>query len=114
MKRLLVLLPLLAILVLGTACSEEDPSVRVRNDLDVKVNVQLKPDAGSTININDVEGGTATALSNIQEGWWTATASVQSSNAEPESRFEAKNDVNYTVVIRNTAPPTMEIQSEDK
>ena len=30
------------------------------------------------------------------------------------ARFEAKNDMNYTVVIRNTDPPTMEILSEDK
>lgn len=113
MKRLSILLPLLA-LFLFTACSEEDPSVRVRNDLDVKVNVQLKPDAGSTMNINDVEGGAATGFVNVQEGWWTATASVQSSNAEPEARFEVSNDMNYTVVIRNTQPPTMEILSEDK
>lgn len=113
MKHLRIFLPVILVLLVA-ACSEEDPSVRVRNDLEVKVNVQLKPDAGSTMNINDVEGGSATALMNIQEGWWTASASVQSSSAEPEARFEAKNDVNYTVVIRNTAPPTMEILSEDK
>jgi len=113
MKRLSILLPVLAVLLFA-ACSEEDPGVRVRNDLDVKVNVQLKPDAGSTMNINDVQGGDATAFMNFQEGWWTASASVQSSNAEPEARFEAKNDMNYTVVIRNTDPPTMEILSEDK
>ncbi len=114
MRRIFSIVPIALILLMVVACSEEDPSVRVRNDLEVKVNVQLKPDAGSTMNINDVEGGTQTGLMTIQEGWWTASASVQSSSAEPEARFEAKNDMNYTIVIINTSPPTMEVQSEDK
>ena len=104
----------MAVLLLVAACSEEDPSVRVRNDLEVKVNVQLNPDAGSTVNMNDVAGGTQTGFMTIQEGWWTASASVQSSSAEPEARFEVSNDVNYTIVIINTSPPTMEVQAEDK
>lgn len=114
MKHLSRVIPILLGLVLLAACSEDAPSVRVRNDLDVKVNVQLKPDVGSTININDVEGGVTTVLEDVNEGMWTASASVQSSSAEPEARFETKNNMNYTVVILNTSPPSMEVQSEDK
>ncbi|MCB2206641.1 hypothetical protein KQI65_18010 [bacterium] len=112
--KLYSLLTVLIAFTLLTACSDDDPSLRVRNDLDVKVNVQLKPDAGNTINMNDIAGGSESGFMTVQDGWWTATASVQSSNAEPEARFEVKNNMNYTVVIVNTDPPEMQILSEEQ
>lgn len=100
--------------VFFAACSEEDPSVRVRNDLDVKANVQFKPDAGSTININDVAAKTMSGETTVQEGRWTASASLQSSNEEPEITFDVKNDYRYTIVIVNANPPVMQVLSEEK
>jgi hypothetical protein len=102
------------LLVMMAACSEEDPSIRVRNDLDKKVNVQLKPAAGNTLNLNDIEAGSTSAFINVGEGTWTATASIQSGSNSPEATFQTENDKNYTVVIVNTVPPGMEVLAEDK
>jgi hypothetical protein len=111
MKRLITLSLLL---LLATACADEEPGIRVRNLLDVKANVQLKPDVGSTININDVAAGSTSEEMIVQEGRWTASATIQSSNAEPEAVFDVKNDYRYTVVLVNADPPVIEVQSEGK
>lgn len=105
---------LLLVAVFAAACSEEDPSIRVRNDLDVKANMQLKPAAGNTININDVLANTTSAEVTVQEGAWTASATIQSSSAEPETTFDVKNDFRYTVVIVNANPPVLQVLSEEK
>ena len=114
MKQLRILSAALLLVLVAAACSEEDPSIRVRNDFDKKANVQLKPAAGNTININDVEGGTTSVFHDVQEGEWTATASISSVSESPEKTFRTENDMNYTVVIINAQPPTMEIVAEDK
>ncbi|MCZ7554982.1 MAG: hypothetical protein M5R41_01095 [Bacteroidia bacterium] len=105
---------LVASAVLSTACSEDPPSINVRNDYTAKVNVQLKPAAGNTVNINDVQSGQTTSFMDVTEGQWTASATIQASSAEPSATFTTSNDNNYTVVITNTEPPTMQIQVGDK
>ncbi|MFA6232800.1 MAG: hypothetical protein WC824_01260 [Bacteroidota bacterium] len=112
--RTSVIFSLLLLVMLVAACSEENPSIRVRNNLDVKANVQLKPVAGNTININDVQGNSTSGEVDVQEGSWIATATIQSSNADPSVTFNVENDVRYTVVIVNVDPPVLEVQSEDK
>ena len=114
MKYLNYLSVVLLLYVLFMACSEEDPSIRVRNDLDKKANVQLKPSVGSTKNINDVAGGTTTVFHDVPDGEWTATASISSESVAPTATFRTENDMNYTVVIINAEPPSMEILVEDK
>ena len=111
MKRIALLA---ALLLFTVACSEEDPSIRVRNDLDAKANVQLKPEVGNTLNINDVAGGTTSPEVTVQEGRWTATAGIQSQSTSPETTFDVKNDYRYTVVIVNADPPVLQVQSEEK
>ncbi len=102
------------LLGLFSACSEDDPSIRVRNDLDAKANVQLKPQVGSTLNINDVQGESMSGETVLQEGVWDATASIQSSNADPTINFDVKSGIRYTLVIVNTEPPVFELLTEDK
>lgn len=104
---------LVAIITLS-ACSEDPPGVRVRNDYKNKVNVQLKPAVGSTININDVQTGVTTVGQDVAEAEWTASATVQSSSAEPNATFRTTNDNIYTVVITNTEPPGMQVLVEEK
>ena len=111
MKRIALLTLLLLFTV---ACADEDPSIRVRNDLDVKANVQLKPEVGNTMNINDVAGGTMSPEVTVQEGRWTATASIQAMSGDWTTTFDVKNDYRYTVVIVNNDPPAIEVQSEEK
>lgn len=108
------LLTALLVSVLFTACSEESPSLRVRNDRQTKANMQIKPAAGNTININDVQGGQTTGYISISEGNYVVTATIQSESVSPEIGITAKNDMNYTVVVANTAPPTLRVESEEK
>ena len=104
----------LVTLVALSACSEDPPGVRVRNDYKNKVNVQLKPAVGSTININDVQTGVTTVGQDVAETDWTASATVQASSAEPGATFKTTNNNIYTVVITNTEPPGMLVQVEEK
>ncbi len=112
--NVLAVLAVMLIALMTSACSEDSPSVNVRNDYTTKVNVQLKPAVGNTININDVESGSTTSYTDIVEGSWSASATVQASSAEPAATFNATNDNNYTVVITNTEPPLMQIKVEEK
>ena len=112
--KVLAVLAILALSIMASACSEDPPSVNVRNDYSGKVNVQLKPAVGSTININDVSSGSTTSFVDVAEGAWSASASVQSSSAEPAATFNATNDNKYTVIITNTDPPLMQIKVEEK
>ena len=105
---------LLSISVLSfVGCSDDPPSVRVRNDFSKKANVQFKW-AGNTFNVNDVASGTASNFQDISEGEHTATASMQGESTAPTATFAAKNNNNYTVVITNTAPPAMRVDVEEK
>jgi hypothetical protein len=114
MRNPINLFAVLLVLIFLGACSEENPGIRVRNDLDKKVNMQLKPAAGNSININDVEPGSTSAAVDVEEGVWTATASIQSLSVSPEHTFQADNDMLYTVVVVNTDPPVLQVLSEDK
>ncbi len=112
MKRIFASMALCAVLLLAQGCSEEAPSLRIRNDYSKKANVQLKPAAGNTININDVAPNTSTAYQDVSETTFTATASVQGENTAPTVTFGTKNDYRYTVVLTNTNPPELKVESE--
>ncbi|MBX3008852.1 MAG: hypothetical protein KF816_12590 [Melioribacteraceae bacterium] len=112
MKKLFGLLLLIA--ALTTACSSEPPSVRVKNEGANKANVQVKQADGNTININDVNAGSTTSYREIVEGSILATAVIQSQSVSPSIPFNAAEDRNYTVVILNTNPPTLKVDSESK
>ncbi|MFH1195642.1 MAG: hypothetical protein V1720_07995 [bacterium] len=103
-----------AIIFLNIACSEEPPSVRVKNERTTKVNVQVKQYNDNTININNVEGGTVSGYQDIAEGTFTANAVIQNETESPSITFRAANDNNYTVVVVNATPPTLRIDTESK
>ncbi len=111
-KNLLILLSVFVLLTI--ACSEEPPSVRVKNERTVKANVQIKQADGNTININDVESGITTGFRDIVEGSTKATAVIQDESVSPEVSFNTTKDINYTVVIENSNPPKLRVDSEDK
>jgi len=105
---------LFAVVLFLNACSEDPPSVRVRNDNSAKVNMQLKPAAGSSVNINDVAANTTSVFIDVAEGQWTATASIQGSSIPPPVSFIALNDYSYTLIVTNTNPPKIETMIEAK
>jgi len=114
MNNKITLLSVILLTVALAACSEENPSFRVRNDLSNKINVQVKPDVGNTLNLNDVDGGASTGFITISKGGNTVKASIQGESEEPSIEFTAEMDYNYTAVVHNTDPPVMSIESEEK
>jgi hypothetical protein len=102
-----------SLLILCIGCSDDPPSVRVRNDFSKKANVQFKT-GGNTFNINDVATGTSTNFQDVAEAEHVATASIQGESTAPTATFTAKNNNNYTVVITNTTPPAMRVDVEEK
>lgn len=113
MRRLTTPLILFSLMLMCIGCSEDPPSVRVRNDFSKKVNTQFKW-SGNTFNINDVMPGTASGFQDISEGEHTANATIQGESTTPTAAFSAKNDNNYTIVITNTTPPAMRVDVEAK
>jgi hypothetical protein len=101
-------------LALLEGCSEDPPSIRVRNDYTKKANVQMKVGGANTININDVTAGATTNYQDISEGTCEVSASVAGETANPTATFNAETDMNYTVVVTNTTPPALRVDSEDK
>jgi len=95
-------------------CSTEPPSLRVFNERSSKANLQIKPDAGNTFNINDLAGGTGTAYQDISTGGYVVTATIQDETVSPEVRFVASEDNNYTVVVVNSTPPTLRVDTSGK
>jgi hypothetical protein len=112
LKKIFLLIIGLIMILAYTGCSEEAPSFRVHNERSTKANVQIKPAAGNTINVNDVEMGQTTPFQNISEGNTEITAVIQEETFSPVIIFGASNDYNYTIVIANTNPPTIKIDSE--
>lgn len=112
MKKLFVLL--LALIFATVACSSEPPGVRVVNQRSTKANVQVKQSDANTININDVTGGATTSYQEIAEGTTTATAVIQNESVSPTTSFTAQKDKNHTIVILNSNPPSLRVDTEDK
>ncbi len=112
MKKLFVLL--LALIFAAVACSSEPPSVRVLNQRSTKANVQVKQSDANTININDVTGGATTSYQEIAEGTTTTTAVIQNESVSPTTSFTAQKDKNHTIVILNSNPPSLRVDTDDK
>lgn len=94
-------------------CSSDPPSARVSNERTTKANIQIKFADGNTININDVAAGTATAFQEIHTGATVATATIQSESVSPSRAFNSEEDMNYTIVVVNSTPPTLRIDATD-
>ena len=114
MKTSPIILCIIAFSLALIGCSSDPPSVRVRNELLNKANVQFKPMSGNTININDVAAGTTTAYQEFPQGAIECSAAIQSSNDAPTGGFTTQDDYNYTVVLVNTTPATIRVDSEKK
>jgi hypothetical protein len=108
---------LLLFVLLGIAaggCSDDPPSLRVRNDYSKKANLQFKPAGAATFNVNDVEAGAVREYGEIGEVEHQVSATIQSESAAPAAVFTAKSNYTYTVVVTNTTPPTLRVDAEEK
>lgn len=109
LRILLILLPVLSLV----ACSDDPPSVRVFNERSTKANVQIKTTT-NTININDVAPGATTNYQDVSEGKLEITATIQNETISPTNTTNVSNNNNYTIVISNTNPPSIKINSSSK
>ncbi len=108
-------LTLLAVFLFAfQGCSDDPPTLRVRNDFTKKANLQFKPSVGSTFNINDVEAGAATEYRDIAEATFIVTATIQGETEAPTAEFTSKNNYRYTIVVTNDNPPTLRTESEER
>jgi hypothetical protein len=113
-KRKMVLAGILLLCACVAGCSSDPPSVRILNARAEKVNVQFKFGADNTININDVEAGTATAYRDVSEGQCVVTVTIQSESVAPTTTFNTEKDFNYTVVVLTSTPPALRVDSFEK
>jgi hypothetical protein len=113
MKTLTKLISVTILIIAFIACSDEPPSFRVKNEHTNKANVQIKTVA-NTYNINDVQPGTVTGYREVTKGLVQITAEIQNVTDEPEGSFNAEDNKNYTIVIRNTTPVSIIIDVSDK
>jgi hypothetical protein len=105
MKRLrLVLVVILsACMVVGMSscrkCKGEDPSARVINNGTNTASVQIKTSGGHTVNINNVDPGTASPYSSYAPGDITFTITVN--DKEYVKSVEMEQCYNYDIAIDN-------------
>ena len=108
MKRTLALAALL--LISFAACSTEPPRVKVQNQNSQVVDVALKPPSGSTININDVSGGKETLYIEVPVSNYEVDVNVENVSPNITTHFRAEDDGNYTIVVTNSTPPTVNVR----
>lgn len=114
MKHILFILIGTGLIVSLMACSTSPDDVahfRVRNDRSTKASVQVKTSGGNTININDVESGVTTGYQDATVGSIDVTAGIQGESVSPTMTFVAQSGANYTIVVANTTPPSLNIIS---
>lgn len=105
MKKLVILAAV--ILFLFAACSQESPRVKVQNQNSQIVDVALKPPSGSTININDVSGGSQTSYIEVPSSNYEVDVNIENVSSKITTHFHADKDNSYTIVVSNTTPPTV-------
>jgi hypothetical protein len=95
-------------------CTDDPPSIRVYNERPTKANVQVKAQSGNTININDVASTATTNYQDVAVGAHLVTAVIQNESVSPSVAFEASENTNYTIVVVNSTPPSLRVDSSGK
>ena len=117
MKKFRVLITLVLIGLTAMAmssckkCKNENPRARILNNGTDKASVQIKTSAGNTVNINNVDPGTASAYSSYAAGQIVFTITVKTINYEKafnmgqcfdyDIAIDANNNITSTAIDRN-------------
>lgn len=108
----IVLVGLVSITMIGCKkCRNEDPRARIINNGTQKASVQIKTSGGNTVNINNIDPGTASEYSSYAPGQVTFTITVSSNDYvlvvdmaecfEYDIAIDANNVVTSTPTDRN-------------
>ncbi len=108
---------ILSILVLALAfsaggCSKDKPRVRVNNQRNEITDVQLKRQTGNTYNINDVGANSVTGYIEVDVSNYEVDVKPEGTTGNATSFFVAEEDKSYTVVVLNTTPPTVRVDTQ--
>ncbi|MBI5837426.1 MAG: hypothetical protein HZB25_09285 [Candidatus Eisenbacteria bacterium] len=101
-----------AALTLVLGCSS-GPQIRVRNERPTKANVQVQPQSGSTLNINEVQPGSTTAYVDLEAGTtYRVKAALQGETSPADVQFRAQDGLSYTAVVYGGSTPALRVDSE--
>src|SRR5687767_604425 len=78
-------------------CKGDDPRARIINNGPIKASVQIQTSGGNTVNINNVDPGTASAYSSYAEGQVTFTIKV--SNVDYQAINLLSDCYDYDIAI---------------
>ncbi|OFV91458.1 MAG: hypothetical protein A3G76_15595 [Acidobacteria bacterium RIFCSPLOWO2_12_FULL_65_11] len=92
-------------------CSQDPPTVRVRNERPTEADVQLKPPSGSTINISDVAPGATTGYLSVGASNYEVVVNITNVSESPTTFFNAGTDRSYTIVVVNSTPATVRVDA---
>jgi hypothetical protein len=92
-------------------CKGEDPTARILNNGTNKASVQIKTSEGNTVNINNVDPGTASAYASYSAGNITFTVTINNNSFEKtipmstcfnyDIAIDANNNITSTAIDRN-------------
>lgn len=113
--KYLVLILLLSVASIGlnscNKCKGENPSARILNNGTEKASVQIKTSNGNTVNINNVDPGTASPYSSYAPGEIVYTITVANVNYvetvlmadcfDYDIAIDANNNITTTAIDRN-------------
>ena len=92
-------------------CSKDKPKVRVNNQRADITDVQLKRQSGNTININDVGRNSTTGYIEVDVSTYEVDAKPENVSGNTTTFFSAEEDKLYTVVVLNTTPPAVRVDT---
>ena len=87
-------------------CSGEDPRARIINNGTNKASVQIKTSGGNTVNINNVDKGTTSALSSYAPGLVTFTVAIENINYEIKVQMDKCYDYDIKIDGSNNISST--------
>jgi hypothetical protein len=111
MKNLFIAFAVFALLVSVGGCSKDKPKVRVSNQRDDVTDVQLKRQSGNTVNINDVGRNSTTGYIEVDVSNYEVDAKPEGVSGNATTFFMAEEDNSYTIVVLNTTPPTVRVDT---
>jgi len=92
-------------------CKNQDPQARIINNGSSKASVQIKTSGGNTVNINNVDPGTASSYSSYAAGQVTFTITENNNSYvkvvdmsqcyEYDIAIDASNNITATAIDRN-------------
>ncbi len=111
MKILFVAFAAITVLMSTAGCSKDKPKVRVSNQRNDITDVQLKRSAGNTYNINDVGANGTTGYIEVDVSNYEVDAKPEGVSGNATTFFMAEEDKSYTIIVLNTTPPTVRVDT---